>query len=189
MADNLAGMDISLAGNENSPTPRNLKARVKDELVRFFVLFFYLWILFGVFVIIQDIILREEGRPLASQGFAFINALLLAKVMLVFEDLDLRRWLERRPLIYPILFETSVLTILFLCFHVAEKTVEGLFRGKTLAASLPQIGGGGFVGLTSVATILFVALIPFFAFRNLKRALGGDRMNELVFGFSAKRET
>ena len=42
MADNLAGMNISLAGNENSPTPRNLKARVKDELVRFFVLFFYL---------------------------------------------------------------------------------------------------------------------------------------------------
>lgn len=131
----------------------------------------------------------EEGRPLASQGFAFINALLLAKVMLVFEDLDLRRWLERRPLIYPILFETSVLTILFLCFHVAEKTVEGLLRGKTLAASLPQIGGGGFIGLVSVATILFVALIPFFAFRNLKRALGSDRMNELVFGFSAKHET
>ena len=104
MADNLAGMNISFAGNENSPPPRNLKARVKDELVRFFVLFFYLWVLFGVFVITQDIILREEGRPLASQGFAFINALLLAKVMLVFEDLDLRRWLERRPLIYPILF-------------------------------------------------------------------------------------
>jgi hypothetical protein len=188
MTDDLARGNISLAGAKNSSTPRSLKERMKDEFVRFIVLFFYLWVLFGVFVIIQDIILRQEGRPLGSQGFAFINALVLAKVMLVFEDLDLGRWLERRPLIYPILFETSVLTVLFLCFHVVEKTIEGLFRGETIAASLPKIGGGGLVGLTSVAVILFVALIPFFAFRNLKRALGANRMNELVFGASAKGE-
>jgi hypothetical protein len=55
------------------------------------------------------------------------------------------------------------------------------------AASLPEIGGGGFVGLASVTLILFVALIPFFAFRNLKRALGADRMNTLLFGISATR--
>ena len=178
---------MSLARSENRSAPRNIKARFKDELVRFLFLFLYLWILFSVFVIIHDIILRQEGRPLASQGFALINALVLGKVMLVFEDLDLGRWLEKRPLIYPILFETSVLTILFLCFHVVEKTIEGLFRGQTLADSLPKIGGGGFVGFTSVAVILFVALIPFFAFRNLKRVLGADRMHELIFG--AKRQT
>jgi hypothetical protein len=165
-----------------------MKARVKDEFVRFIILFFYLWVLFGCFVIIQDIILRQEGRPVALQGVALINALVLAKVMLVFEDLDLGRWLELRPLIYPILFETSVLTILFLCFRVAEKIVEGLFRGQTIASSVPEIGGGGLVGLTGVAFILFVALIPFFAFRNITRVLGRDHMYKLVFGISTKGE-
>jgi hypothetical protein len=186
MADDPARPNVSQHANLDHSRPHTFKERVKNEFVRFVVLFLYLWVLFGVFVIIQDIILRQEGLSLASQGFAFINALLLAKVMLVFEDLDLGRWLERRPLIYPILFETVVLTIFFLCFHVVEKTVEGLFRGQTVAASLPRIGGGGFVGLASVTVILFVALIPFFAFRNLKRALGADRMNALLFGVSPK---
>jgi hypothetical protein len=187
MTGELEGTNIPQGGDVTRSKPHPIRQRAREEFVRFVVLFFYLWILFGVFVVIKDIILRQEGRPLASQGFAFINALLLAKVMLVFEDLDLGRWLERRPLIYPILFEASVLTIFFLCFHVVEGVVEGLFRGQTMAASLPKIGGGGFVGLASVVVILFVALIPFFAFRNLKRVIGADRMNELLFGVSAKR--
>jgi hypothetical protein len=187
MTDDLEGANIPKGGNVTGLRSHTIRQRAYDEFVRFIVLFLYLWVLLGIFVIIEDIILRQEGRSLASQGFAFINALVLAKVMLVFEDLDLGRWLERRPLIYPILFETSVLTIFFLCFHAAEKVIEGLIRGQTIAASLPKIGGGGFIGVTSVAVILFVALIPFFAFRNLRRVLGADRINELLFGISTKR--
>ena len=178
MTDDLARTQALQGG---STRPRDLKRKLKHEVVRFFVLFIYLWVLFGVFVINQDIVLRREGLQLVSAGFALINALVLAKVMLLFEDLDLGRWLERRPLIYPILFETSVLTILFIVFHVVEKTAEGLIRGHGVAESVPVIGGGGFVGLASVTVILFVALIPFFAFRNLSRAIGWDRMMALLF--------
>jgi len=84
--------------------------------------------------------------------------------MLVAEDLDLGRWLRGRPLIYPILYESLLLTALFICFHVIEHIVIGRFKGEALAASVPHIGGGGLTGLACVAAILFVALIPFFAF-------------------------
>ena len=58
---------------------------------------------------------RRRGISFSAQGFAFFNALVLAKVMLVAEDLDLGRWLQRRPLIYPILHESLLLTVLFIC--------------------------------------------------------------------------
>ena len=40
-------------------------------------------------------------------------------------------------------------------------------------------------GLASVALILFVMLIPFFAFRNVSRELGRGRLEAMVFGGGA----
>ena len=166
---------------------RGLKAKAAEEARRFAVLFVYLWVLFAVFVLNQGIVLREQGTGLTAQGFALVNALVLAKVMLLFEAFDPGRWLRRRPLIYPILYEAFLLTILFIVVHVLEKVIEGLIHGKTIIESLPSIGGGGLAGLLSAAVIMFVALIPFFAFRNLGLALGEDRLRALLFGGPATR--
>jgi hypothetical protein len=160
---------------------RSLKAKAADEFRRFLVLFFYLWILFGVFVLNEGVALRQHGFNFAMQGFAFINALVFAKVMMLFEVFDPGRWLRKRPLIYPILYETLLLTVLFLVAHVVEKTIEGLVHGKTVADSMPAIGGGGLIGLLSVTAILFIALIPFFGLRNLSLAMGEGRLWAVIF--------
>ena len=159
-----------------------LKQRVTEEGKRFLVMFVYLWVLFGLFALHQMIILHQEGMNFTMQGFALVNALVLAKVMLIAEDLRVGHWLRSRPLIYPILGESLIFTVVFICFHVVEHLVIGLFKGETLRESVPVIGGGGLAGLLSVAMILFVALIPFFGFRNLSRELGAGRLKELMFG-------
>jgi hypothetical protein len=169
-----------------SPQTLGLKAKATEEARKFVVLFLYLWVLFGVFVLNQGIVLREQGIGFTAQGFALVNALVLAKVMLLFEHFDPGRWLRRRPLIYPILYEAFLLTILFIAVHVLEKAIEGVIKGKTVAASLPTIGGGGLAGLLSAAVIMFVALVPFFGFRNLGLVLGADRLKALLFSSSSE---
>ncbi|HSU98535.1 MAG TPA: hypothetical protein VLI91_00365 [Roseiarcus sp.] len=169
------------AARPNRRAPRSLPAKAADEFRRFLVLFFYLWILFGVFVLNQGVVLREHGFDFAMQGFAFINALVFAKVMMLFEIFDPGRWLRKRPLIYPILYETLLLTVLFLVAHVLEKTIEGLLRGKSVADSVPAIGGGGLMGLLSITAILFIALIPFFGLRNISMAMGEGRLWAVIF--------
>jgi hypothetical protein len=159
-----------------------LRERIVEEIRRFVVLFLYLWLLFGLFVLNESIILRQHGIGFAAQGFAVFNALVLAKVMLVAEDLNFGRWLDRRPLIYPILHDALLFTVLFIAFHVAEKVVIGLIKGASVRSSVPAIGGGGLAGLLCVAVIFFVALIPYFAVRNLSRALGPGRLSALLFG-------
>jgi hypothetical protein len=170
------------AAGGTGPHPRNLKAKAAAEFRRFLVLFLYLWILFGVFALNQGAVLREHGIPWTAQGLAVINALVFAKVMMLYEMFDPGRWLRKRPLIYPILYEAFLLTILFLVVHLAEKVVGGVIRGQTVVESLPSVGGGGFVGLISATIIIFVALTPFFALRNLGFALGPDRLYALIFG-------
>src|SRR5690242_16146523 len=100
--------------NHTDSRKQKLKARAIDEVRRFAVLFVYLWILFGLFVLNERIILRQQGIGFSSQGFAVLNALVLAKVMLIAEDLNLGHWLDRRPLIYPILHDSFLFAVLFI---------------------------------------------------------------------------
>ena len=181
MTQNSTDVSAGAATGPDAHASKSLTAKAADEFRRFLVLFFYLWILFGVFVLNQGVVLREHGFDFALQGFAFINALVFAKVMMLFEIFDPGRWLRKRPLIYPILYETLLLTVLFLVAHVLEKTLEGLLRGKTMAESMPLIGGGGLLGLLSATAILFVALIPFFGLRNLSLAMGEGRLWAVIF--------
>ena len=152
------------------------------EMRRFLVMFVYLWVLFGLFALHEDVVLNEHGIPYAFHGFALINALVLGKVMLVAEDLRLGRAFRARPLIYPIVTEAFTLAMLFIVVHVLEHLIGGLIAGQQVAASVPEIGGGGFQGLLCVAVILFITLIPFFAFRNIAQEVGPDRIRAMLFG-------
>lgn len=175
------GANNVVAAGANAHGARSLKAKAADEFRRFLLLFFYLWILFGVFVLNQGVVLREHGINFAMQGFAFFNALVFAKVMMLFEVFDPGRWLRKRPLIYPILYESLLLTVLFLIAHVLEKTIEGLIRGKTLTESMPVLTGAGLPGFLSITVILFIALLPFFGLRNLSLAMGEGRLYGMIF--------
>ncbi len=107
MTQNSTDVGAGAATGPNVHASKSLTAKAADEFRKFLVLFFYLWILFGVFVLNQGVVLREHGFDFAPQGFAFINALVFAKVMMLFEIFDPGRWLRKRPLIYPILYENS----------------------------------------------------------------------------------
>jgi hypothetical protein len=176
-------MSQSIEMGEREPSSlTKVKARAKREFRRFVLLFVYLWTLFSIFVLDERMALREQGLSLTMQGFALINALVFAKVMIVFEVLDPGRWLRGRPLLYPIVFETLLLTGVFFVVYTFEKVLEGVYRGKTVFESLPTIGGGGLSGVLSAGAVMFIMLAPYFAFRNLGVAIGEDRLSSIMFG-------
>ncbi len=117
----------------------------------------------------------------SSQGFALLSAAVLAKIMLIAKDPNLGHWLDERPLIYPALYGSFLFTALFIVFHIVERW-RSACSGGTLVNSVPAIGGSGMGDLMCVSTILFVALIPFFAVRNISPALGAGRLNAMLFG-------
>jgi hypothetical protein len=164
---------------------RKVQTRATGAARRFVIIFVYLWVLFGLFVINEKIVLNLRGIAFTPHGFAFLNALVLAKVMVITEDINLGRWFRRRPLIYPILFESLLLAMLFIGIRVIERTIVGLAEGNTLAASIPSLGGGGLIGTVSVALILFMSLIPFFGIKYVGREIGPDRLRAILFGTGA----
>jgi len=154
--------------------------RILEEGKRLFRIFLYLWVLLGLFAIHKSLVLNEQD-PFFHHGFAFINAWVLAKIMLTAEIFRVGDRLKDKPLIYPIAFKSAIFAMLLLSFHILEEVLVGLWHGKTIAASIPPIGGGRLAGMLTVSFIMFVALMPFFALREFGQLVGEGKLYELFF--------
>ncbi len=152
-----------------------------DEFRRFLVMFVYLWVVFGLFVLNETVVLGDRHIGFTSQGFAVINAAVLAKVMLIAENLKLGRAFDRSPLIIPVAHKSGLFAAVFIAFHVLEEVVVGTFAGKTVADSMPHIGGGTWQGVVTVWAIMAVSLLPFFALREIGQFVGEGRLWKLMF--------
>jgi hypothetical protein len=87
---------------------------------------------------------------------------LLAKVMLTAEMFHVADNLDNKPLIYPIMFKSVIYSTILMSFYIIEETLIGTWHGKTVAESIPDIGGGSLKGILVVGLMMFVVLIPFF---------------------------
>jgi hypothetical protein len=141
----------------------------------------YLFLVFSLLVIHKSMILAEHHINYTLHGFALINALALAKVVLVAQDMHLADQFRDAPLIYPTLLKSLVFTVLLVCFKVAEDSLVGRLHGKTFHQSLSDFGDGSWSGILVLTAMLFVMLIPFFGFGELRRVFGPDRLMGVFF--------
>jgi len=140
----------------------------------------YLFAVFSLFVVHRSLILSEHHMDYALHGFALINALALAKVMLIAQELHFGDWLDDAPLIYPTLLKSFAFTIVLACFKMAEDFAVGRFHGRSFQESLADFGGGTGKGILTLSALVCVMLIPFFGFNELRRVFG-ERLFALFF--------
>src|SRR5215469_10193120 len=129
--------DEVIAGHVGGSRGAVAKNKVIREARRFLFIFLYLYVLIGLFTIHEAVVLAQHHIGFAYHGFALVNALVLAKVMLVADDLHLGRRFEDRPLIYPVLVKSVLFAVVFITFRVVEDALIGLWDGKALLASIP----------------------------------------------------
>jgi hypothetical protein len=167
-------------GADRQAPKRTFKERILHNFREFVAMFLYLWLLFALFTYHEAIVLAKHHIDYKPFGLAFVNAFILAKVMLVAEELRIGTRFRRRAPVFPVLHKSLVFAIIFICFNMAEEIVIGLWKGKTVAESIPKIGGGSPFGIVIASLIITVALIPFFAFRELSRVLGKGVLEALL---------
>jgi hypothetical protein len=158
---------------------RKLTARAVSAGQRYLGIFLYLYVIFGLFNLHEYVVLAQHRIEFTHYGFAAVNAFVLAKVLMVGEELHLGRFFEDRPLIYPILLSSFLFGIVLIAFHVVEDVIVGMLHGQTIVESIPSVGG--LTGVVIRGIILSVTLIPFFALRSLRRLIGGPELYTLLF--------
>jgi hypothetical protein len=170
---------------------KQLGEKAASEVKRFVAIAFYLWVLLSLFEVHRFAVLRQVHQTSISGyrvGLAAINALVLGKIILIGQDLHFAERFREKRLIYAALFKSAMFAVLLVCFDVVEEVIVGVVHGKSISASVPQIGGGGFEGKVIVALMAFVSLIPFFLFTELQREVGKNKLHEIIFQNKSKAD-
>jgi hypothetical protein len=161
--------------------PKKLKEKVKEELRVMLLLTLYLFTLFGTLTIYKRLILAEHGIHFGDYGASLIDALVLAKAILIGAALRLGSRFNDRPLIIPALYKTFCFSLLVLAVALAERLIKGWWAGETTAAVFAACGGPEKWPILARVMMLFFALIPFFAFWETNRVLGENVLAKLFF--------
>jgi hypothetical protein len=157
-----------------------LPQRLSREMKQFVVIFLYLALLIGAFNIYRWLIMAEYHVGYFVYGYTLIEALILAKVIIVGEDLGIGERFAGQPLIFPTLYKTLLFALCVLVLAILEHLVTGFLHGKDLAGFFHEVVGDRYE-LLGRMLIMFVALIPFFAFRETRRALADVNLFDLFF--------
>ena len=157
------------------------KARVRAEMIEYWLNVVYLTLVFASFTVYQRLVLASHGITYTNYWFALIEGLILGKVIMVGGMLHIGRGLEAKPLIFSTLYKTVVFTILVAGFKVIEYAVKGLFAGEGIAGGLAEFAEKGNDIVVANSLVVFIALIPFFAFKELGRVVGRKKIAALFF--------
>lgn len=161
---------------------KNWKERLFREFVKYWINFVYLAVVFGLFAWYRRLILAEYDIKYLKYGVAIIEALVLAKVILIGDMIGLGREFRNKPLIYPTLYNAIVFSLFVGLFALIEHTVGGLLRGKGPIAGVAELRAEGWYELLARCLITFVMFVPFFAFKELAKILHEEgRLAKLFF--------
>jgi hypothetical protein len=158
---------------------RNWKKILFEELVEYWINVAYLALVFASFTQYRRFVLAAHDITYTNYWVALIEALILAKVIMIGAVLRLGRGLESKPLMYPTLYKTVIFTLFVAAFTLAEHVIKGLLKGVGLTGGLTEYFAKGPYEFLAGSLIIFVAFIPFFGVKELARVLGEDRIRDL----------
>lgn len=165
---------------------QNLKQKAYRELKEFVIITLYLWVVFGCFIAYKSIVLGAYKIDVAYHGLAIINALALAKVMLIAKGIHFGKRVDEAPLIYSTLLKSALFAVVLACFKILEEFAIGYFHHKSFHESIADLAGGTGKGILTLTILLFVVLIPFVAYGELQRVVSED-LAQLFFHHRAEQ--
>jgi hypothetical protein len=108
---------------------------------------------------------------------ALISAVALGKFVFILEKMPIARRFEHKPLIYPVLYKTVLFTALVnVIMHLEDR-----FLHKAKSADPVSNPETFWVCFFAHQLAFFVTFLVFFAFRDIGRVIGQERLRKLFF--------
>lgn len=164
-----------------STASARLKEKAIAELKAFWIITLYLAMFLSAFTFYRRLVLAEFGVTYFHYGSALIEALVIAKVILIGRAFGLGKRFEDKPLVVSVIYKSTLFGALVFLFGILEHVVEGLIHKKDWAGILHGIIDLGADELIARMLMLIVAFAPFFAFWELGRVLGMRKLAAIFF--------
>jgi hypothetical protein len=176
---NKANMNMA----ETLDKPRkSLGQKIIHEIVQVWIMTAYFAAGFILILLMQNLLLAEQGADQIGFLSAVILALLIGKVVVVMEHLSVSNRFRHRRRIGHIVYSTLLFTVVSLLIGALEKVIKGLIHGESL--------GGAIVGsvqhssvekflATTIALLLLFGIL--FLFREVNHLLGKGVLMKALF--------
>jgi hypothetical protein len=161
------------------PKP-NLKKRLAHELRSYVSTAAFLAIFFVSLATYRKLVLAEYHVSYFQYGYALVEALILAKIILLGEAMHVGERFRDRPLLVSILWKTLIFSAFTVLFMTVEHVLSALLHHRPPLEELSFSGAQGDEKLARLQLVL-VSFLPYFAFRELGRVIGEERMHEILF--------
>ena len=120
------------------------KEIIAHEMAVYWVNVLYLSLVFAAFTQYRRLLLAAHDINYTNYWIAVIEALILAKVIMIGDALHLARGLDEKPLIFPTVYKTFVFSFFVGVFTVVEYAIKGVWQGKGLAGGVADFVEQGF---------------------------------------------
>lgn len=158
-----------------------LKTEFYEETKKYILLTVYIAMVLAGLKIYKRMILAEYHISYFHWGFGVLESMVLAKIILLGDFLRLGERFDARPLIIKIIYKAFVMSILALFMSILEYSIEGLWNKKDVIGIFEEIIYKGNGEMLAHAAIMFVNFIPLFTITETGRAMGDNRLFELLF--------
>jgi hypothetical protein len=169
----------------NQPKP-SLHQRLVHEFRSYLATAGFLAIFFVSLTTYRKLVLAEYAVGYFQFGYAIVEAMILAKVILIGEALHVGERFYDRPLMVSIVWKTVVFSLFTVLFMTLEHLLSALIHHRPPLAELSFRGAQGDEKLARLQLML-VSFLPYFAFRELGRAIGEKAMYDILFRAPAAR--
>ena len=156
----------------------SVKQKVAHEFEEVAIITLYLAFFFCALATYSMLLLNKFHISYFAYGTALLNALVIAKVILIGEAVHAGKKFEGKALLYSAIWKAFVFGLLVFAFHILEEMIKHLVHGEDLAGTFHNIR---IDDLLARAVIIFCTFIPLFAFRELRRVMGQENFRALFF--------
>jgi len=161
-----------------NPAAPGFKQKAQHELKDFAFISLYLGFFFCALTTYSMLLLRKYEINYLNYSFAIINALIIAKIILIGEWVHLGRSAETKPLYQTVLYKSFVFCLLIFAFHILEEFIKRLIHHKPFGTVWHELDINDMIG---GSLVIFCAFLPLFAFRELGRVMGEEKLHALFF--------
>jgi lysylphosphatidylglycerol synthetase-like protein (DUF2156 family) len=163
----------------------SLGQKVVEEIKRIGIVALYFALCFGVMMLCKRLILAQYAVEFRGVTFALVGALVVAKVVVLLENVSLGKWVRRQPVVVDVVLRTLLYTIGVWIVFLLEKSFESRHEHGGFGPSLMAVFQHRDIHHVWASTIgVCVALLGFIIFSVVKNRFGGHELKRL---FLARR--
>ena len=161
-----------------------LKQRFMHEMRLFFFYFLFIALFLIAFTTYTRLILglfAANDIQYIHYGYDIVEALILAKILLLGEHFRFGERFANRALIIPTLYKTLIFSFFVLAFTFAEHFIVGFIEGHSFAKLYEEFIDKSLYATLAKLLVMFFVFILFFAFMEISRVLGEKKLYNLFF--------